>query len=177
VFSTSKEWENVEVRFKATMPSANILKIERIQNRKLWKVFKNEVEDVEIKNNGDANIQSLFHGTRETPPQTVFTSEEGFNINYSNEGMWGKANYFAYDSKYSDLYATVLPDGLRQMLMAKVIIGKTIEMQPTKTLRTPPIIEGSKEVPYDSVKGNTKGTDVIMVYSNKKAYPEYLITY
>lgn len=28
------------------MPGATIEKIERIQNRKLWRVFKNEIEDV-----------------------------------------------------------------------------------------------------------------------------------
>ncbi len=32
------------------MQNAKIDKIERIQNRKLWKVFKNEMEDVAPKN-------------------------------------------------------------------------------------------------------------------------------
>jgi hypothetical protein len=63
------------------------------------------------------------------------------------------------------------------MLMANVIIGNTIVTQPDKTLKEPPLIEGSTRVRYDSVKGNTKGCDVIMLYSNKKSYPEYLITY
>ena len=63
------------------------------------------------------------------------------------------------------------------MFMANVIIGNTIVMQPDNTLRMPPIIKGSNQVAYDSVKGNTGDSDVIMVYSNKKAYPEYLITY
>ncbi len=63
------------------------------------------------------------------------------------------------------------------MFMASVIIGNTIVMQPDKTLKEPPFIQGSNQVRHDSVKGNTKDTDVIMVYSNKKAYPEYLITY
>jgi hypothetical protein len=62
------------------------------------------------------------------------------------------------------------------MFMATVIIGNTIVLQPDKTLRVPPRQPG-KTIPYDSVKGNTGGSDVIMVYSNKKAYPSYLITY
>ncbi len=103
-------------------------------------------------------------------------SEEGFNLNYSNEGMWGKANYFAFNSSYSNDYSSALPTGQRQMFMANVIVGKTIVMQSNNKLREPPIIDG-KKIPYDSVKGNTGGSDVIMVYSNKKAYPEYLITY
>lgn len=48
----SQEWKNVEIKFKLTMQGSNIEKIERIQNRKLWRVFKNEIEDVEMKNGG-----------------------------------------------------------------------------------------------------------------------------
>ena len=48
-----------------------------------------------MKNNGNANIMNLYHGTGKTPPETIYTSEEGFNLNFSNEGFWGKANYFA----------------------------------------------------------------------------------
>ena len=65
------------------------------------------------------------------------------------------------------------------MFFAQVIIGKEIEMEYQKanrTLKEPPIQPGTDKK-YDSVKGNTKGSDVTMVYSNKKAYPQYLITY
>jgi hypothetical protein len=63
------------------------------------------------------------------------------------------------------------------MFMANVIIGNTIVTQPDKTLKDPPFIRGSTQDRYDSVKGKTEGSDVIMLYSNKKSYPEYLITY
>jgi hypothetical protein len=62
------------------------------------------------------------------------------------------------------------------MFMATVIIGNTIVLNPDRALRQPPNRAGTN-VPHDSVKGNTGGSDVIMVYSNKKAYPSYLITY
>jgi hypothetical protein len=93
------------------MQGAKILRIERIQNRKLWKVFKNEIEDVALKNKGETNVTYLFHGTGKTPPKAIYESEEGFNVNYSNVGMWGKANYFAFKSSYSNAYASVLPGG------------------------------------------------------------------
>ena len=63
------------------------------------------------------------------------------------------------------------------MFMANVIIGNTIVKNPDNSLKDPPLIDGSTQVRYDSVKGNTGGSDVIMLYSNKKSYPEYLITY
>jgi hypothetical protein len=39
----------------------------------------------------------------------------------------------------------------------------------------PPSFDTKKR--YDSVQGETNGSTVYMVYANKKAYPEYLITY
>ena len=118
----------------------------------------------------------LFHGTRQTQPSLIYSSEEGFNLNYANAGMWGKANYFAYNISYSNGYSSQLPTGQRQMFMASVIVGKEVVLQPDGNLRVPPNQPGTN-VPYDSVKGNTGGSDVIMVYSNKKAYPSYIITY
>ena len=95
----------------------------------MWKAFKNEVEDVEMKNNGEANVKSLFHGTKETPPEKIYMSEEGFNVNYSsNSGMWGRAIYFAFDSSYSHTYASNDQHGFKQMFMAKVIVGNTTIM-------------------------------------------------
>jgi hypothetical protein len=63
------------------------------------------------------------------------------------------------------------------MFMARVLVGKFKEMVPTNTLKMPPNIEGSTVERYDSVKGHTGGSDVYMIYANRKAYPEYLITY
>jgi hypothetical protein len=62
------------------------------------------------------------------------------------------------------------------MFMASVILGKEVVLSQDKSLKVPPNKPGTY-IPYDSVKGNTGGSDVIMVYSNKKAYPSYLITY
>jgi hypothetical protein len=92
----------------------------------LWKVFKNEMDLVKEKHEGREKValtQKLFHGTRATPPDKIYRSETGFNINYSNEGLWGKAIYFAVNSSYSNMYASTTPNGEKQMFMATVIIG------------------------------------------------------
>ncbi|TNV86648.1 hypothetical protein FGO68_gene9886 [Halteria grandinella] len=174
----SPEFTKVQLKFNLTMPSSQIQRIERIQNRKLWKVFQNELDDVTLKNNNqNAQLLDLFHGTSGTPPNSIYESEEGFNIVYSNDGMWGRANYFAVNSEYSNAYAFRVP-GLqtRQMFMASVIVGKYAKLNPDRTLKEPPV-NASTGKRYDSVQGNTGGSDVYMVYSNKKAYPSYLITY
>ena len=60
-------------------------------------------------------------------------------MNYSNAGMWGKANYFAFKSSYSNGYAHVLATGERQMFMAQVIVGKEIVLAPNNQLLAPPL--------------------------------------
>ena len=91
-----------------------MLKIERIQNKKLWRVYQAEVEYIAQKLGGDdPNVDEMYHGTRGTPPKIIYQSEEGFDMTYSNQGMWGFANYFAKNASYSHGYAHPLSNGQR----------------------------------------------------------------
>ena len=108
----------------------------------------------------------------------IYSGEEGFDMRFSADGMWGRANYFAVNSLYSNSYAYAMPGtSSRQMFMATVLIGKTEQLNSDRSLKMPGVLPGSSIDRYDSVKGYTGGSDVYMVYSNKKAYPSYLITY
>jgi len=118
----SMEWSNLEARFKLTMPNAKISSIKRIQNRKLWKQFQNEKEELKIKHGKDPEIQVLFHGTSGTDPSMIYTGEEGFDMRFSSGGMWGQAVYFAVNSSYSNNYSFKGAGG-RQMFMANVLLG------------------------------------------------------
>ena len=61
------------------------------------------------------------------------------------------------------------------MFNVRLNLGKEIFVQgPTdesRNLARPPGVDN------DSVKGNTQGSDVYIVYHNKKAYGEFLIEY
>lgn len=83
------------------MPGCLILKIEMIQNLNLWDRFIAEKIKVMDKNEGRSNTKLVWHGTRNNPPATVYLGEHGFNINYSNDGMWGHGIYFAANASYS----------------------------------------------------------------------------
>ena len=99
-------------------------------------------------------------------------------MRYSPGGMWGIANYFAVNASYSDAYHHPLPNGSKQMFYARVLIGNTVILQPNNALRMPPPINPANPHDlYDSVQGFTGNSDVFMIYTNKQAYPEYLITY
>ena len=97
-------------------------------------------------------------------------------MRFSKEGYWGNGIYFAVNSSYSNAYAFRAPQNERQMFCAEVIIGETIHLIPDESLKMPPLKEGKKDR-YDSVNGETGGSNVYIVYANKKVYPKYLITY
>ena len=120
----------------------------------------------------------LYHGTRATNPKLIYTGKEGFDMRFSPGGMWGPANYFAVNASYSDGYHHPAGNGMKQMFYARVMIGNTIVLQPNNNLKMPPPINAANPNDlYDSVQGHTGGSDVFMIYTNKQAYPEYLITY
>ena len=177
----SPEWQAVSSRFQSTMPSTTIRSIERIQNQWLWKKYAQHKKMIEEKNGGAGNEMELFHGTRDNMPKEIYNSEEGFDMRFSAQGMWGQANYFAVNASYSNSYAHTNGMRHKEMFLAKVLTGNSHACSSDKTLRMPPksYTAGSKlgQARYDTVTGITNGSRVYMTYDNHKAYPAYLITY
>lgn len=104
------EWKKIEYCFTHNF-RVNVLHIERIQNQWLWKSYFRSRQDLSQKNNGQINEKWLFHGTKNTPPQKVYNSEQGFDNRLSSRGLWGEGAYFAERSGYSHNYAYTTPEG------------------------------------------------------------------
>eukprot|EP00347_Sterkiella_histriomuscorum_P008969 403343038 len=172
------EWQQIENQFKVTQPYAKLQKVERIQNKKLWRNFKYAVDDITDKWGKPATTLMLYHGTRAAEPKKVFDGEQGFNMLFSSKGMWGQAIYFAQNSSYSHDYRHTTSSKTFQMFYARVLVGNYIALPNNSEIKMPPLVPGDPQGRYhDSIQGNTGGSDVFMIYANKKAYPEYLITY
>ena len=167
------------------MPDADIISIQRIQNKWLWERYSQHKERIREKNDGVVNEKELWHGSRKSSSDNIYNSEEGFDMRFSSEGVWGQANYFAEKASYSDKYAFKSTDGTKELLLAKVLTGDSFESPPNPSLRMPPEKPSSqkkgnvqlKQLRYDSVTGTTCNCRVYMTYSNDKAYPAYLISY
>ena len=160
--------------------STVILSISRIQNNWLWEKYVMTRNRMSRKNNGRINERELFHGSRNCRAHNIYDSEEGFDMRYSSEGMWGQANYFAEKASYSNSYAYELTDGSREMLLAKVLTGDSCKCESNRKLRKPPLKVSQthfQQETYDTVEGETGGSKVFMTYNNDKAYPAYLIVY
>ena len=182
----SPEWNKIDRLFKTTMPNSTIIQISRIQNKWLWERYVFQRKRLGIKNSGNINEKELFHGTRSNDPRVIYENEDGFDMRYSAQGMWGQANYFAVNASYSHNYAHPTPDGAREMFLVKVLTGDSYDCPSNSSLRKPPMKAlGSgvssevsfTQVQYDTVTGVTNGSRVYMIYDNDKAYPAYLIKY
>jgi hypothetical protein len=171
----SEEWNFVLNMMKKTLPNVNIIKIERVQNKDLWKYYSLKLNNIKERNNNRnmEYVQWLFHGTRNTSPSHIY--EKGFDMRYCN-GMWGQGVYFAVNASYSNSYVHNSPQG-KQMFLSRVIVGDFCVSQPNSNLRFPPYKDQARMIMHDSVKGHTGGSDVFIIYDNCQAYPEYLITY
>jgi hypothetical protein len=168
IIAGSTEWKEIEKRMKATMPTVKIHQIQRVQNIWQWQKYA-FLRDRLARKSGNSELL-LFHGTRANTPSLVYNGEDGFDMRFSNSGMWGRASYFAVNASYSNAYAFTTPNRMMQMFSARVVIGKSIVLASDTSYIKPP--DG-----YDTVSGTTGNSVVFMVYENGRAYPEHLITY
>ena len=178
-----EEFERVAASFCQTLPNKNVVRIERIQNRVLWKKYVDKSRQMYQFGNGILNELLLFHGSRSHNPEEIYKGDASFDMRFSNEGMWGKGNYFAVNASYSDLFAfkvftAAMP--FKKMLAAWVLTGNSYQ-SPPHNFQYPPFLGDTSEDgvkrKYDSVNGTTGGSKVYITYDNSLAYPAYLITY
>jgi hypothetical protein len=83
--------------------------------------------------------------------------------------MWGKGIYFAVNANYSCpgySFAALGEPRTYEVFFANAVIGNTTEIPSTRGLFCPPLLPGSNDQHYDSVKGHTGNSDVYIVYKN-----------
>ena len=91
---------------KKSLPSLKVIKIERIQNLFIWNNFMTEKRNLILKYTEDElNERFLFHGTSKTCPSQIYNSDIGFDIRYSNPGLYGYGIYFGIEASLSHHYS------------------------------------------------------------------------
>jgi len=176
--SSSPEYQTVINSMTATLKKT-IIRIDRVQNKFLYEQYL-QYKSKLIKKGSNINEQFLFHGSSSNPPVNIFNGLEGWDMRFSNPGMWGQGIYFAVNANYSALYAFNSPQG-KQVFYASVLLGDSVKLPADNKLKMPP--EKKTSVGqfaidrYDSVEGFTGNSVIFILYSNGVAYPSYLITY
>lgn len=177
-----EEYTRVQGQFNLTLPQMKVTKIYRIQNKRLWDEYCKCCRTMMKVNEGILKEEMLFHGTRKNKPEMIYQDDSGFDMRHSAQGVWGRGNYFASNSCYSDCYA-YSEKGTKKMFAAWVLTGICFDSPPDSTLIKPPerqrsdATEDKVKCRYDSVTGVTGGTRVYVTYDNSHAYPAYLIVY
>jgi hypothetical protein len=152
----------------------------------LYQLFSAQLTVLQNDRGGERpEVQELFHGTGSKEPHFIFNGQEGFDMRFCKAGMWGTASYFAVDAGYSnaDKYCFKNERGERELLIADVITGRTIELQPDASLSMPPELPATAPgviQRYDSVTGVGGGggsSRIFMIYRHDRAYPKFRLTY
>lgn len=139
--SNSEEYQKIYEKISKTMPNPQVIKIERIQNKWLWKMYNTQKKILSDKGVPE-NVVHLFHGTRNNDPKNIYNDQIGFDMRYSGSGMWGIGIYFAVNASYSySGYSFKNPDGTKSLFCARVALGDCVQLPSNSSLRIPPVNE------------------------------------
>ena len=177
------EYERVTGEFLKTLPNAVIQRVQRVQNKRIWEKYFHCSKMLAKIDPPILGEKLLFHGTSDNDPKKIYSCDEGFDLRFSKEGMWGRGNYFAANASYSDGFAFNAGDGMKKMFAAWVLTGRAYHSPQIRKFTKAPYLKETESsstavrISYDSVCGTTQGTRVYVTYDNVHAYPAYLITY
>ncbi|CAF2818262.1 unnamed protein product [Rotaria sp. Silwood2] len=157
----TEEYKFVADNFHNTLPSNEIVQIERIQNRRWYRQYDAHKDDF-IERYGKSTEQWLFHGCKSQGVDAIIN--DCFNRSHAVRCAAGQGIYFATQAATSLSYTQPDSNGLRHMFMARVLVGKTTAGN--QSTRICP--QG-----FDTTGGGT----VFVTYHDAQAYGEYLIAF
>ncbi|XP_073764126.1 protein mono-ADP-ribosyltransferase PARP14 isoform X2 [Danio rerio] len=173
----SAEYKTVKADFQRTVLKT-VLKIERIQNINLRRLYEARKSELEIKNDPavGAGEKILYHGSAQASCSSIMSTNFNRNFAGQNGTVYGQGTYFAVNASYSANvnYAVPAADGTQQMFVARVLTGHYT--MGFGDMRTAPV----RVVPdqfYDSVVDYTQNPTMFVVFHDCQAYPDYLITF
>lgn len=163
----------------------NIVRIQKVQNRKLWERYTHRRQEVAEENTHQSNERMLFHGS----PFINAIVQKGFDERHAYiGGMFGAGIYFAEHSSKSNQYVYGIGGGTgcplhkdrscyichRHLLLCRVTLGKSfLQFSAMKMAHAPP---GHHSVMGRPSAGGLNFPEYV-VYRGEQAYPEYFITY
>ncbi|NXG71942.1 PAR12 polymerase, partial [Baryphthengus martii] len=175
ISSTTSEYNKIKQLFNQTMKSYKVLKIKRIQNPSLWKVFQWQKEQMKRENGGkEVNEKLLFHGTQTSFTEPICVHNFDWRICGSNGTNYGRGTYFARDASYSHGYCQTASK-TNTMFVARVLVGDYVRGNATYV--RPPLKSGDGLRFYDSCVDNQLNPSIFVVFEKYQIYPEYIIEY
>lgn len=168
----SQEFQQIYDRFHVSMDKRRfkVVNLQRIQNKHLVSDYVYHIRKaIELNPINSRSRMLLFHGTRKTEPKTIYeTNDVGFDLQYSNNGKYGRGLYFAVNAKYCHFggYSYKTPQNTYKLLIVDVYIGNNMQCEPGAYRKAPP--------GFDSIY--TK-ENFYVIYHNSRSYPVYELEY
>lgn len=199
------EYWDVLAKLRETMNDSDchLSSLSRVQNLGVWSYYvfrKNQLANkynLDIKDAEKLHELSVWHGTSSLNPDVIYKDQQdGFMMQLSQQGQWGRGIYFSERAGYSDPYSfkpfnkyteTLQQD--RELFLVKLLVGDSIFLDRNadeymqdacKGLVAPPDNPDRPGMKFDTVSGqieDEQNTKVYVVYENGRAYPEYLVRY
>ena len=86
---------------RQSIPTARVIRLERVQHRGLWANYV-AGRGMIARENGDANEQLLFHGTGPIAPASILAHPHGLDPRKSaSGGFYGRGVYLAVNPAYT----------------------------------------------------------------------------
>ncbi|KAF1459983.1 Poly [ADP-ribose] polymerase 12, partial [Pygoscelis antarcticus] len=175
ISNTTSEYNTIKQLFLQTMKSYNVLKIQRIQNPSLWKVFQWQKVQMKRENGGkEVNERLLFHGTKTSFVEGICIHNFDWRICGNNGTNYGNGTYFARDASYSHAYCqpTVKTN---IMFVARVLVGDYVKGNAAYVRPPTKSVDGLRF--YDSCVDDELNPSIFVVFEKNQIYPEYIIEY
>ncbi|GCB72802.1 hypothetical protein scyTo_0002194 [Scyliorhinus torazame] len=179
--SGTTEYKDVAETFRKSCDKTivDIVKIERIQNRKLWQSYSVRKDAAGRKNPGLKVEQVLYHGTTKEISQKV--NKTGFNRSFCgrNATYFGKGTYFALNASYScgNKYSNPDSDGCKYIYQARVITAKKCRGVQDMLEPAPVNAQIDSADLCDCAVDDVTKPFIFVIFCDDGAYPEYLITF
>ncbi|XP_068257521.1 protein mono-ADP-ribosyltransferase PARP12-like isoform X1 [Nyctibius grandis] len=175
VSNTTSEYNRIKQLFLQTMKTYDVVKIWRIQNPSLWKVFQWQKEQMKRENGGkEVNERLLFHGTKTSYMEAICIHNFDWRICGSNGTNYGKGSYFARDASYSHGYCQPAVK-TNVMFVARVLVGEYVKGNAAYVRPPTKSVDGLRF--YDSCVDNELNPSIFVVFEKYQIYPEYIIEY
>ncbi|NXE28741.1 PAR12 polymerase, partial [Ardeotis kori] len=176
ISNTTSEYQRIKQLFRQTMKNYSVLKIRRIQNPSLWKVFQWQKEQMKRENGGkEVYERLLFHGTKTSFVEAICVHNFDWRICGSNGTNYGKGSYFARDASYSHAYCQQPTVETHSMFVARVLVGEYVKGNAAYVRPPAKSIDNLRF--YDSCVDNELNPSIFVVFEKYQIYPEYLIEY
>ncbi|CAL1530918.1 unnamed protein product [Lymnaea stagnalis] len=177
-----KSYKEIKIDFENA--GLKVTKIEKLTNAHLCKRYITERNlMLGQRKLADPNFQLnekyLYHGTS---AKKLFICEEGLDSRMSKQGCFGKGIYFSDYPKKCVKYAEKQGNEEHFILLMRVILGEP-KIYPNGKKDKNLVREPEKTSPYtgyrfyDSVQGCPVNHQEFVVYENRRALVEYIISY